>query len=355
MSPRLFALALVAATAAACASDTPSSGPDAGAAPADSGAAVADGGAVEDAGTVVEDAGLVEADSGAGAPDADPPTDAGPPLITPEVARAKLEAISPNRIQLWVVNHIRANAFTSPAGVVDEAALIADALANSQAIVDGGGDMIILINAPAPLDVFERVITAVRDRYPTFPLGISALDYGPLNLTEGFRLAARFDAQMVWCEVAPGEAIEYEVSGGRYVPADVTPVELALETQAQLKPTAMHTAGVHMKYTRNTDGHTFEESMRLTLGTMDGFNITGPATGVLADVERVRIARELAGTFPVGLASGVTNQNLPSIAQYIDYAIVGTALKADRNPLLIDEAKVRSMRMVMNGLGGGPR
>lgn len=72
--------------------------------------------------------------------------------------------------------------------------------------------------------------------------------------------------------------------------------------------------------------------------------------------ERVITAvRARYSTFPVGLASGVTNDNLPSIAHYIDYAIVGTALKADPNPLLIDEAKVRSMRMVMNGLCGGPR
>lgn len=347
---RVLGLLILTSGLLACGStsdpmDQPDSGtvgaPDAVVPPMDSGTGP------EDAGHEAEDVGGEPLDLGS--------VDLGPRRISAEVARAKLESISVNRLQLWVVNHVRANRTLTPDGQIDESKLIADALQNAEAIVNGGADMIIMINSPCPMDVYERVLTAVRERYPTFPLGVSALDYGPDNLTEGFRLAAQFDAQMVWCEVAPGEEIEYQVSGNTYLPAAVTPVELALETQAQLKPDAMHTAGVHMKYTRNTDGKTFEQSMMDSLGTMDGINITGPTTGVLADVERVQLARQLAGDHPMGLASGVSNDNLASVAEYIDYAIVGTSLKSSQNTLYIDEAKVRSMRELMNSLGGGPR
>lgn len=279
----------------------------------------------------------------------------GPQRITAAEARAKLEKISPNAVQLWVVVHVRAHKTLREDGTVDEPRLIADALANSDAVVKGGGDMIILINSRTELPLYERVIAAVRERHPKFPLGISALAYGPENLTEGFRLAKQFDAQMVWCETVPGERIEYEDDDGTYKPADVIPLELALETQRTLKPDAIHTAGVHMKYTRPLDGKTFEEAMQAALGTVDGINITGPTTAVLAEVEHVKKARSVAKDYPMGLASGVSTENIASVIDLIDYAIVGTSLKVDGDPLHTSEEKVRALRQKMNELGGGPR
>lgn len=275
--------------------------------------------------------------------------------ITAEQARAKLERISPNKVQLWVVVHVRAHKTLAPDGRVDETKLVADTLASSEAVVNGGGDMIILINSRAELPVYERVIAAVREKYPSFPLGISALDYGPRNLLEGFRLAKKFNAQMVWCEVVPDEKIEYEDDDGSYKPAEVVPLELALRTQAEEKPDAIHTAGVHMKYTRPLDGRSFEDAMKAALGSVDGINVTGPQTGVRADVERVKTARRIAGDYPIGLASGVSTENVAEVIGSIDYAIVGTSLKSDEDPLRTSEAKVRALRNRMNELGGGPR
>lgn len=275
------------------------------------------------------------------------------PLITAEVARAKLRAVSKNKVQLWVVVHVRANKTLDAQGQVERAKLLADALSSADAVVNGGGDMIILINSRTDMPLYEEIIAAVRQRHPTFPLGISALSYGPSNLTEGFRLAAKFDAQMVWCETVPDELIEYEEDDGSYTRADVTPLALALDTQARLKPSALHTAGVHMKYTRPLDGKSFEEAMQAALGKVDGINVTGPKTGELADVARIQAARRVAGAFPVGLASGVSVENVGDVIGLIDYAIVGTSLKFPEDPLRTSEARVRELRHKMDTLGGG--
>jgi predicted TIM-barrel enzyme len=234
----------------------------------------------------------------------------------------------------------RLGALVTATGVTDE-------------LVNGGGDMIILINSRTDMPLYEEIIAAVRQRHPTFPLGISALSYGPSNLTEGFRLAAKFDAQMVWCETVPDELIEYEEDNGTYTRADVTPLALALDTQARLKPSALHTAGVHMKYTRPLDGKSFEEAMQAALGKVDGINVTGPKTGELADVARIQAARRIAGAFPVGLASGVSVENVGEVIGLIDYAIVGTSLKFPEDPLRTSEARVRELRHKMDTLGGG--
>jgi hypothetical protein len=196
---------------------------------------------------------------------------------------------------------------------------------------------------------------ALRLRYPSFPLVLSALGYGPANLTEGFRLARAFQAQGVWCEVVPGERIEYEEDDGSYREAEVISRELALQVQARERPEAMHVAGVHMKYTRPLDGRSFEEAMKAALGSVDGINITGPKTGVLADVERIRRARTAAGEWPLGLASGVSVDNVASVASFVDYLIVGTSLKKDDDALRTDEAKVRALREKLDALGYGTR
>lgn len=271
------------------------------------------------------------------------------PRSSVEKARSRLEAISKKKVQLWVVVHVRAHKTLKGDGSVDEARLVEDALANADAVVDGGGDMIVLINSRCELALYERVIAAVRTKHPRFPLGLSALSYGPSNLTEGFRLAKKFSAQMVWTEVAPGEAFEYEEDDGRYVPGVTTPPELAYQAQ-QAQPSVFHSSGVHMKYTRSTDGKSFEDSLRSALGRVDGINITGPKTAVLAEVEHVQKARRVVGRYPMGLASGVSVENISSVIPFIDYAIVGTSLKDPANPLRTSTGRVRALRVKMDEL-----
>ncbi|MBI5495417.1 MAG: hypothetical protein HY904_10365 [Deltaproteobacteria bacterium] len=279
-------------------------------------------------------------------PRADGP--APPARLQLATARAKLARLSSHRAQLWVVVHVRAHKTLRADGTVDEPRLIETAVRNARAVVEGGGDMVILINSRCEMPLYERVLAAVRAAFPQFPLGISALSYGPQNLTEGFRLAEGFHADLVWTEVVPGQGFEWEDDDGSYKPGAVTPVELALGTQARVRPAALHVSGVHMKYTRPTDGRSFDTALRDALGTVDGINITGAATGVLADVERVRRARELAGAWPMGLASGVSTENIASVLPYIDYAIVGTSLKEPGDPLLTSAERVRALRAAMN-------
>jgi predicted TIM-barrel enzyme len=281
-------------------------------------------------------------------------TDADVPVTTLDAAKKKLRSISDKPVQLWVVVHVRAHKTLKPDGTVDEERLIADALQSSDAVVKGGGDAIILINSRCELPLYTRVIAAVRERYPKVPLGISALAYGPENLTDGFALAKRFDAKIVWMEVVPGTTFEYEVDDeGHYARAEVTPRSLARQVMQSDKPDAMLVAGVHMKYTRNLDGRSFQQSMRRALGGVDGINITGVRTGVLADVERVRRARKFAGEWPMGLASGVSVDNIAGVIDFIDYAIVGTSLKVPGDPLHTSEARVRALREKMDALSRG--
>ena len=273
--------------------------------------------------------------------------------ITQRQARTKLSSISTNKVQLWVVTHVRAHRHLDANGKVEENSLIAGTLKDADAVVQGGGDAIVLINSKAKLDVYERVIAAVRERYPNFPLAISALDYGPKNLTEGFRLAKKFKAQVVWCEVAPDEPFEYESDDGKYVKGETTERNFALKHQKDVLPTAMHVAGVHMKYTKPLNELTFPQAIKAALGSVDGINVTGPKTGVVADIERIKQAHQAASGYPLGLASGVSVDNIEPVLPFIDYVIVGTSLKEDDNDLRTSREKVWALRSMISELGYG--
>ncbi|MBI4821236.1 MAG: hypothetical protein HY791_33560 [Deltaproteobacteria bacterium] len=273
--------------------------------------------------------------------------------ISIEASRSKLQKISPRKVQLWVVVHVRAHKTLAPDGSVDEARLISGAVSDADAVVEGGGDAIILINSRCEMPLYERVIEAVRTKHQKFPLGISALDYGPKNVSEGFRLAKRFDAQIVWAETVPGERIEYEDDDGSFKPAELIDPAWALGLEREVLPSAMLVAGVHMKYTRPVDGRSFPDAIRASIGLVDGINVTGPKTGVLAEVAHVATAREAAGKAVMGLASGVSVDNIASVIDRIDYAIVGTSLKDPNDELRTSKDRVRALRLRMDELGGG--
>ena len=283
-----------------------------------------------------------------------PPGDGQVQVSTPDAARAKLRAISGKRVQLWVVVHVRAPKHLRPDGSIDEEALVAGAVSDVDAVVEGGGDLMMLINSSCPMPLYERVLSAVRTRHPHFPLGISALSYGPENLTEGARLAEKFGAQVTWTEVAPGTQFEFEEEDGRYVRAAPTRRALAREVM-QRASGRMLVSGVHMKYTRPLDHPDFSEAMRAALGAMDGINVTGPKTAQLADLGRIRLARELSGGFPMGLASGVSAENVAEVMPFVDYLIVGTSLKDPADARRTSRERVRALRERMDSLGGGLR
>ena len=64
-----------------------------------------------------------------------------------------------------------------------------------------------------------------------------------------------------------------------------------------------------------------------------------------------RRARTLAGEWPLGLASGVTDENVSQVAAFVDYLIVGTSLKKSEDALRVDEQKVKTLREHLDALG----
>jgi hypothetical protein len=62
---------------------------------------------------------------------------------------------------------------------------------------------------------------------------------------------------------------------------------------------------------------------------LDVITTSGSATGISADVEKVRKIKGLAGSHPVGLASGVSIENIQDYIKNVDISIVSTKISND--------------------------
>jgi len=87
-------------------------------------------------------------------------------------------------------------------------------------------------------------------------------------------------------------------------------------------------ADVHVKHAYHFGE--FEDALRDTVerGLADAVIISGKATGMEVDVEKLKKAKEISPV-PVIVGSGTTYDNLPKLWKYADGFIVGTWIKKD--------------------------
>jgi membrane complex biogenesis BtpA family protein len=86
----------------------------------------------------------------------------------------------------------------------------------------------------------------------------------------------------------------------------------------------------------------------------DALIVTGKMTGVPAELDEVKKAKELAPKCPVLVGSGANKENIARFLKYADGAIVGTSLKENgvaQNPVSVKRVKafMRAARSVKRG------
>lgn len=237
-----------------------------------------------------------------------------------------------------------------PAATGDFDAMVAHAVADAEALRDGGIDGIVVENfgsvpfakgdhtsglPPHQVAAITRAVLAVRGCYDG-PVGVNCL---------------RNDARAaLGIAAATGAAfIRVNVHVGAYV-TDQGLIEGdahgTLRTRAQLDPGIAILADVLVKHATPLAPVTAEDATEDTVkrGLADGVIVTGRATGAPVDAELLRTVSTAAGEAPVYIGSGLTTAAAPTLAPLCDGAIVGTAFKRDgqvRAP--VDPERVRRL------------
>lgn len=235
--------------------------------------------------------------------------------------RENLQKLSKNKVQLWVVGYINAT--------------LEDHIKDLEVSFANGADAIVFESSN--YKKLDEQLTEIRKRYPKHVLGVNFLG-GDANLhtyKETFALAKKHKMQIAWTDFSGVDLIKEAA-------------EVSLHSIMSEKPAdVFYVSGIHMKYSTLLDPKkTIEQSATQAMGWVDGIIITGPKTGVPTDPEKANRARAVIGTYPLGVASGVSAENVSTLLPYIDFALVNTSI-SEKNHRIIGE-KVKALRAALD-------
>lgn len=177
---------------------------------------------------------------------------------------------------------------------------------------------------------FTVVAKAVREEV-SLPLGINVLRNDAIA---AYSIAYAVKADFIRVNVLSG--IAYTDQG------IIEGIAHELAKLRKLLPSRIKVfADVHVKHAYHFGE--FEDALRDTVerGLADAVIISGKATGMEVDVEKLKKAKKISPV-PVIVGSGTTYDNLPKLWKYADGFIVGTWIKKDgktKNDIDFERAK----------------
>ena len=212
-------------------------------------------------------------------------------------------------------------------------AMIAHAIADADALREGGVDGIVVENfgsvpfakgdAGSPLPPYQvaaitRAVLAIRERFEG-PLGVNCLRN---DAHAALGIAAATGAQFIRVNVHVGAYVTDQglIEGQAHA---------TLRTRAALGTDVAILADVLVKHATPLAPLSAEDATEDTVkrGLADGVIVTGRATGAPVDAALLRAVGAAAGEAPVYIGSGLTVEAAPVLAPLCDGAIVGTAFK----------------------------
>ncbi|HLB58941.1 MAG TPA: hypothetical protein VJL87_02510 [Bdellovibrionota bacterium] len=222
--------------------------------------------------------------------------------------RGKLLSLTSKLPALFVVAYV---------GKAQEGNIFAEAEQDVEASLEGGADGVIFINEYSTYQDLEFVLQKMRPKYPNSVFGCNYLgDPNDLYGYKGtFRLVKEYNLQIAWTDFSGVDLIQERPS--------ISLHDIEMERPEDV----FYCSGVHMKYSTLLDpSKPLLKSAFQAMGWVDGILLTGPKTGILADPQNVREARNATYPYPLGLASGVSPENAHLIRDHVDFVLAATSL-----------------------------
>lgn len=121
--------------------------------------------------------------------------------------------------------------------------------------------------------------------------------------------------------------------------------EEVLQRQQENWEEKLYFGGLDFKHQKHLTPEEYPFAVQQAKKYLDVITTSWPATGKSADVEKVRKIKELSGDHPVGLASGVTPENIHEYISNTEISIVATGIS--KNYYDLDPDKVRQLAKII--------
>lgn len=186
------------------------------------------------------------------------------------------------------------------------------ALKEIDILLEAGVDAVMIENYFGTLSQVEKVLDYISKNLSGSIYGLNALN----NDAEGFRLARGYDAKFIQFD---------SVSGHLDPEQDKKFHEFFLKERETCK--AVILGGVRFKYQYHRSGRSIQEDLKIGMERCDAIGVTGSATGVETDMEKIHSFREIIGDFPLIVCAGMTPKNCTEQLQIADGGVVGSYFK----------------------------
>ena len=193
---------------------------------------------------------------------------------------------------------------------------------------------VFLINHDFGINEFLPIITAARQSYPDYWMGINFLAVTGL---EAFPVIANLEKH--GCQIDAYWADDARIDEVSPV-GDQIEAAAILDIKRKLGWSGLYFGGTAFKKQRKVAPQNYGKSASIAREFMDVVTTSGVATGRAADTDKIRVFREACGDKPIALASGITPENVDAYAEDVDCLMVATGINAEDDFYNIDPARL---------------
>jgi predicted TIM-barrel enzyme len=202
-----------------------------------------------------------------------------------------------------------------------------DAFKNCAICQEAGVHGFFLINHHMSCNKLASIYQEIRQQHPKAWIGVNALDLDPLSAIPKFKGLDAF-----WTDDPRINELSVEQPLGDMIRASLK----------HHNPKALYFGSVAFKHQHQPAD--LSHMTRLASKHMDVVTTSGDATGVAADLAKIQQMKEAAGA-PLGIASGITPENVHGYLPYIDWFLVATGISKTFNEL--DPEKVTKLQEII--------
>lgn len=206
-------------------------------------------------------------------------------------------------------------------------------LRNVEIAQDEGADGVFLIDMhgrnPSLLKKFQE---AASDIEPTWFIGVNYLNVPQVKV---FKLLDHRVSGLWTDNALIDETIEEQVGAEEFERA-----------RKESGWNGLYFGGVAFKYQAGVSN--LEAATKIARGFMDVITTSGPKTGSPPDIEKMAVMRSAVGRHPLGIASGITPENVHRYLPFASAFLVATSLIIDGTQDF-DRVRVRDLVQAVRG------
>lgn len=198
--------------------------------------------------------------------------------------------------------------------------------------VDNGADGVFLINQNMSTQwVLDLALPHVRQNHPTLWVGLNDLGAGYHTVMENLW---NHNIGGVWTD-SSGVGEDYRDQWGEEA------AEYRNYLMGQNGDRGLWFGGVAFKYRAEVPADEIPDLVERGKEFLDVVVTTGKATGQAADLSKIKTFHDALGGHPLGIASGITPENIGEYLPYVDAFLVATGIEQSFG--ILDAKRVRSI------------